>query len=425
MNEGTFSNNPARFESIVGAENIGETPVLTAGGQRAVMVVSPANEAEAADCLKVCDREKLSVIPAGSMSWLDCGNPLVRADVVLSLRRMNRIVEYSPPDLTLTVESGLQLSALNVAARGERQWLPLDPPGLTEATVGAIVTCNSSGSLRRGFGTPRDYVIGLHLAHPDGTTSKSGGKVVKNVAGYDLNKLYVGSFGTLAVVTEITFKLRPLPESDRTVIIPQGDASMLFEFAGDALRSGDIAPASVFFLSSLVGAGNRRLAFRVVESNECVEAQVAQIRRLAESARVDAVELEGSDADRAWSEAIGLHGRRSVVVKISLPRAVVNEVLSRWLAVGLEGEASADLGTGVVRIGLGAPVDECERVVQRLRSDADTVGGTLVIEDAPPELKLRVDAWGDAGPAFELMRAVKHEFDPDRILNPGRFVNGI
>lgn len=144
---------------------------------------------------------------------------------------MCRVIDYSPADLTATVEAGLLLTDFNEVTKKERQWLPLDPPGFKSASLGAVAACNSSGALRLGFGTPRDYVIGLKLAHIDGTESKSGGRVVKNVAGYDLNKLYVGSYGTLAVMTELTFKLRPLAERSSTLMITSRYRGPLFLLA--------------------------------------------------------------------------------------------------------------------------------------------------------------------------------------------------
>ena len=163
--------------------------------------------------MRMCSESNAAVVPAGRMSWLECGNPLRSVDVVLSLERMQRIIDYSPADLTATVEAGVTLGAFNAVTAQQRQWLPLDPPGFRSASLGAIVGCNSSGALRLGFGTPRDYVVGLRLVHADGLESRSGGKVVKNVAGYDLCKLYTGSLGTLGVITPVTLKVRPRPEA--------------------------------------------------------------------------------------------------------------------------------------------------------------------------------------------------------------------
>src|ERR1051325_4333794 len=159
------------IQSAVGDEHVITAPELTIDNLRPSILVEPGSADEAAACLRVCAEMNAAVIPAGLMTWLECGNAVRRADVVLSLGRMSRIVEYSPPDLTATVEGGLTLSEFNAAAKSERQWLPFDPPGFAAASLGAIAACNSSGALRNGFGTPRDYVIGLSLAHADGTRS--------------------------------------------------------------------------------------------------------------------------------------------------------------------------------------------------------------------------------------------------------------
>ena len=205
------------------AGSVTANPALRLDGLAPAALVKPATAAEVADCLRVCSEMNVTVVPSGRGTWLECGNPLRRADVVLSLERMSGIIDYSPPDLVVTVGAGMALAELNDTIRRDRLWLPLDPPGAGAASVGAVVACNSSGALRCGYGTPRDYVIGLKLAHTDGRQSKSGGRVVKNVAGYDLNKLYVGSYGTLAVITEVTFKLRPLPEQCVTVVLTPSD----------------------------------------------------------------------------------------------------------------------------------------------------------------------------------------------------------
>jgi glycolate oxidase FAD binding subunit len=161
------------IESVVGGEHVTAGPALQVDGLAPLLLIKPGSSEEVARCLRICADLDAAVIPAGLMTWLECGNPVKRADVVLSLERMGRVVEYSPPDLTATVEAGLTLSDFNRIAARERQWLPFNPPGSAAASLGAIAACNSSGALRLGFGTPRDYVIGLKLAHADGTESKS------------------------------------------------------------------------------------------------------------------------------------------------------------------------------------------------------------------------------------------------------------
>src|SRR5215472_3940053 len=205
------------LEQLVGLDNVTRSPGIQIDGLRPAILVKPGTREEVAHCLEACARSGARVIPAGMMTWLECGNPVRSAQVVLSLSRMNRVAEYSPADLTICAGAGIRLTELNSIVMKENQWLPLDPPG--NGTLGAIVACRSSGPLRFAYGTPRDYVIGLRLAHVDGSESKSGGRVVKNVAGYDLNKLYIGSFGTLAVITEVILKLKPVPERSATVLI--------------------------------------------------------------------------------------------------------------------------------------------------------------------------------------------------------------
>src|SRR5258708_1192217 len=161
------------IQSILGPDHVTKRPALRIDGLTPKLLARPASAEEVAACLKVCSQLDAAVIPAGRLSWLECGNPLKRADVVLSLDRMCRLIEYSPADLTATVEGGLPLIDLNKLIMKERQWLPLDAPGFNSSSLGAVAACNSSGALRLRFGTPRDYVIGLKLAHADGTHSKS------------------------------------------------------------------------------------------------------------------------------------------------------------------------------------------------------------------------------------------------------------
>ena len=264
--------------SIVGADHVSEGPAVKIDGLRPGLLVRPATSDEVAACMRVCSQARAAVVPAGRMTWLECGNPLRRADVVVSLDRMNRIVDYSPPDLTAVVEAGLTLGEFNAAARRRRQWLPLDPPGFNCASLGAITACNSSGALRLGFGTPRDYVIGLKLVHADGAQSKAGGKVVKNVAGYDMNKLYTGSYGALAIITELTFKLRPLPDRSSTVLITSKYRGPLFQLAKRVLAS-ELQPASVVLTRRLgrsVASSfpDDALLIRFIDSDAAVEHQV-------------------------------------------------------------------------------------------------------------------------------------------------------
>lgn len=412
------------IESVVGNEHVRAEPALQIDGLAPSLLVKPGSSVEVADCLRICADLDASVVPAGLMTWLECGNPLRRVDVVLSLERMNRIVDYSPPDLTVTVEAGLGLNDLTVTTMRERQWLPLDPPGWTEASLGAVAACNSSGALRLGFGTPRDYVIGLKLAHVDGTESKSGGRVVKNVAGYDMNKLYVGSYGTLAVITEATFKLRPLTKGSATVMITGTKQKSLIEFAKRVLAS-ELQPSSIFLTRRLLNEpfDADALFIRFGESEAEVKHQLEWVERaVGDDCRL--VVMDPVDEGLLWMSVANIDRRAANAVRVSVLVSMASEAFERLLAT-CECVSVADLGVGIIRMAFDADDKSAVDTIKRLRTDAISMGGTLFIERAPVAIKRQVDAWGEVGATMSLMQAIKEKFDPQSLLNPGRFVNGI
>jgi len=413
------------IESIVGSAHVTEEPELKVDGLTPHLLVHPGSADEIAACLRVCSDENAAVVPAGQMSWLESGNQLKRCDVVLSLDRMREVIEYSPPDLTVTVQAGLTLCELNKTATGERQWLSLDPPGFQVASLGAIASCNSSGALRPGFGTPRDYVIGLKLAHVDGKQSKCGGKVVKNVAGYDMNKLYVGSFGTLAVITELTFKLRPLPDRSATVMITSKYRGPLFKLAREVLGS-DFQPASVVLTRRLgvsIGAGwpDDALLIRFVDSEPAVFTQLRQIGNIAGD-DCEVRELDQAEALTVW-KAVADFDSHDVRLRLSVLLSAMPVEFEKALLSQFEYVATADIGAGIIRMALDASNRDTVDLIEKLRST--TTGGTVFVEKAPVAVRREVDAWGDVGSTAELMRSIKNSFDPHSILNPGKFICGL
>lgn len=415
------------IQFIVGGDNITEEPAFQIDGSRPKLIARPGSAREVAECLKVCSESTAAVVPAGRMTWLECGNPLKRVDVVISLERMRRIVQFSPPDLTATVEAGLTLNEFSAVSVRERQWLPFDPPGLESASLGAIAACNSSGALRLGFGTPRDYVIGLKLAHADGTESKSGGQVVKNVAGYDMNKLYVGSYGTLAIITELTFKLRPLAERISTMMISSKSRGQLFDIARRVLAS-ELQPASVVFarrLSVTLASGwpDDALLIRFINSEAAVEHQVDWVTRALDDASFGTV-LTPGEADAVWAEVADFD-QQDVRVRLSVPLSAVPAEFEKALLAHLECVATADIGAGIIRIAFDTDVEFAVDKITRLRASAAAANGSLVIERAPVDIRREADAWGDVGSTAGLMRTIKARFDPHSLLNPGKFVLGI
>jgi len=413
--------------AIVGGDHVTEEPEFKIDGLSPKLLVRPGCADEVAACMTVCSESDAAVVPTGQMMWLEFGNPLRRVDVVLSLDRLGRIVDYSPPDLTATVEAGLTLSEFNAVTVRERQWLPLDPPGFRCASLGAIAACNSSGALRLGFGTPRDYVIGLKLVHADGSTSKSGGKVVKNVAGYDMNKLYAGSYGTLAIITELTFKLRPLPERSSTIVITSKHRGPLFQLARQVLGS-ELQPASVVLTRRLYSSSAPRLPddallIRFVDSEPAVGHQVDWVIRAIDGT-CEATELNENESDSVWAEVADFN-QRTIRVRLSVPLSAVPAEFEKAFLAHVDCIAAADIGTGIIRLAFETDQESAVDQIKRLRASAAEANGTLVIERAPAETRRAADAWGNVGSTAELVRSIKARFDPQSLLNPGKFVLGL
>jgi glycolate oxidase FAD binding subunit len=416
--------------AVVGDQHITENHSLQINSLVPAFIVYPDSHTSVCDCLKICSQFNAAVVPAGAMTWLDGGNPLRRADVVLSLQRMNRVIDYSPPDLTATVEAGLTLAAFKDIARPENQWLPLDPPRSADSTLGAIAACASQGALRFGFGTPRDYVIGLRLAHIDGTESKCGGRVVKNVAGYDMNKLYVGSFGTLAVITELTFKLRPLSEREETIIATHQDLSRLIEAAKRIIASPTLQPASVFVTSMFqADADHNNLFIRFIESAATVAYQLNETFALLQDLFEKDTEIRvvPEKKETAWdtiNQVDSFEG--NTIVRLQVPLSTTATIFTQMLQVcGEYAFAAADFGTGIIRINFTASKQQAIELIKKMRLESSAVGGNLFIERASSEIKNQLGAWNDVGDLARLMRGLKRNFDPESLLNPGRFVAGI
>ena len=415
------------LESIIGRDHVTVEPSLIIDGLNPTLIIKPGSASEVVECLAVCSDADRAIVPAGLMTWLEGGNPLRRADVVLSLERMTRIIEYSPPDLTAVVEAGVTIGEFNSAAGSENQWLPLDPPGASSASLGAIAACASSGPLRFGFGTPRDYVIGLRLAHAGGIESKSGGKVVKNVAGYDMNKLYVGSYGTLAVITELTVKLRPVPEGDRTVLVTSTNEDSLQEIGLNLLTS-EAQPASLFFtrginFSLAETEGRSALIVRFLDSEQAVSHQANLLGQLVGSRGI-AITLDEAEAGQVWKTVADCDRLSANSLKLSVPLSKTIHFLGKTLSE-TDGVIAADLGTGIIRMGFNADDRTVIEIIRRLRAEAVTVGGSLFVERAATVVRREADAWGGIGATGAIMRSIKARFDPKALLNPGRFVSGI
>ncbi|HVS80972.1 MAG TPA: FAD-linked oxidase C-terminal domain-containing protein [Pyrinomonadaceae bacterium] len=436
------------FKRIVGALNVNrlsETDLAakfqtnTAKTERALSI-APATAGEAREVMQLAAREDLAVIPAGASIWLDVGNPLSRADLILSTRRMTKIIRHEPADLVATAEAGTTLVEFQKQLASAGQWLPVDPPDDGRATLGGIVSTGLGGAQAFGYGLPRAFVIGMRVVLADGRLIKAGGNVVKNVAGYDTCKLFTGSCGTLGLITELTFKLRPLPLETRT-IIANGSLSSLLA-VGRAVISGSLFPVAVELLSPRMAhhlkVGERQsdcaLLVRFSGASRSVVSQTAQALKLLRGDR-DARARTLDEDEALWSNLAALTLRLSdnlswrTSLRPSDLVSFVNEVaaLERDEASHPALMWHAGMGDGRLRAIAQLPVyhREAVRALERLRQKAETLGGNLVVESAPIEIKNECDAWGGFGSAGELMKRVKSQLDPQNLLSPGRFGGGV
>jgi glycolate oxidase subunit GlcD len=399
--------------------------------------IAPASIEEACEVLRLAASEGWAVVPAGAGTWLDVGNPLSRAELIVSTVRMQRIIEHEPADLVACAEAGVTLDALNTELSRAGQWLPLDPPRDERATIGGVVATGMGGAQGFGYGLPRSSVIGMRVALADGRLIKAGGRVVKNVAGYDLCKLFTGSYGTLGLILELTFKLRPLPARTMTVAACAPLDSLLR--SAHSILDARLLPVAIELLSTGVAAriavsneeAHPTLLIRYAGTPETVAFQTEEtIKRLrGGDATINSVALEGDQ--KHWNNLAALSLRDEN--QLSWRAGVRPTELQAFLKLAMEDNGSADsssalwhagVGDGRVRVISSAVEDEasCVASLERLRAGARAWGGSLVIEDAPTEIKKAFEVWGIPGASLPLMQRVKNQLDPADTLSPGRFM---
>ena len=374
------------------------------------LVARPTTTQQVAEVLRAAAAHRLTVVPRGRGTKMTWGMPPSSADVVVDVAGMDRVLDHQAGDLIVETQAGARLSEVQAAVGKEGQRLVLEEtvPG---ASVGGTLATNASGPQRVLVGTARDLLIGITVVRADGVVAKAGGRVVKNVAGYDLGKLMIGSFGTLAVVTEALFRLHPEPAVQRWVSVEvDGPAA-----AHDAVQSvvhAQVVPAAVEVDQPLEGPGT--VTVLLGGKAEGVEGRVRTTRELL-GAHADVAEQPPA----GWSSYPWQPGETGL--KLSCVLSGLREVLATAREVGASVRGSG--GTGV----LHAAVPDATRAadaVERLRAACARHQGAAVVVDAPPEVKQAVDVWGPV-PALALMRRVKDQFDPDHRLAPGRFVGGI
>jgi glycolate oxidase FAD binding subunit len=413
-------------------------------------VVFPGSADEVARVVRAASAARVPVVPWGGGTQMPRGAPPRDGALVVGLRRLGRVLEHEPADLTATAEAGITLEALQTTLRAQGQWLPLDPPAPREATLGGVLAANAAGPRRLGYGTARDLVIGIRVVAPDGQLVRAGGKVVKNVAGYDLSKLYIGSLGTLGIIVDATLKLRPRPETEGACwatfpTLPAGARAAL------AVAGSELEPVALTLLDpDGAAACGRQAGLETPTGAAAVLAMFDGLTDAVIAARDEAGRalraagagtvaiLDATASDRALDAV--REARRLVTSPLAVATAgVLPADVGAYLeaadaaarAVGLRVVSLAQAGHGLVTLILTAaraespPPAATAIALARCRDAARAREGHLTIEWAPLGVREACPVWDPPGPAIELMRGLKARLDPQGVLNPGRFVGGI
>jgi len=425
------------LEAIVGdehlltaTEGVGEYRLEE---QQPVGVVSPGTPEEVAAVLRAA--AGFSVLLRGAGRHLHLGAPPKAVGLVVSLARLDRIVDYDAENLTITAQAGVTLEAVQRAAGGRGQMLPLDPPGGDGATLGGVVAANLAGTLRTRYGPPRDLAIGLRVALADGSLVKTGGKTVKNVAGYELTKLFVGSFGTLGAICEATVRLAPAPEARAVMAAampPERARAMAGELLGSRLEvtAVDVANEAGVrraktSLPLTIGPETRVVFVGLMGDRAAIDRQERDIRQMVGGG---CTRLDGEEGAAVWQGLRELPyptGPEAVVARAAVPPARALDVLE--MATGWDGWwALARPGDGFVYAGppVGYEQAETERKLASLRTMARELGGHVMLEAGPVDLKRSFPVWDEVG-SLDLMRALKEAYDPARSLGCGRYLPGL
>lgn len=447
------------LKEIAGEANVIDDPEKLKGyavdGKIPGTVVLPGSVDEVSKVLAYAHTENLTVIPRGRGTKMSLGNPPAgEIDIVISSLRLNKVTDCDVANLTLSAQSGLTLREVQkmLAEEGKGYFLPIDPPFTEEATLGGIVAANASGPSRYMYGSNRDLILGMKSVSPTGDCVVSGGKVAKNVTGYNMNSIHIGALGTLGLICEVTFKLLPLPEEATTLVIPFKTLDKAGDFIHQIVHSIYI-PVYIEIMDA-TSATRLSKAFTVPEGSgyvvavglegvtEVVERQITDIGNLGkDKGSEETTVLQGEDHNsftktrRDYSPYLQKDYSNLIVLKS-------NFVISRYMEMitkceGLAKEAGLDVaivchaGNGILYtyllIGdeLQSKLDVVTGVIKKLREEAMKYSGSLVIESTPTLVKEKIDVWGGKRSDYVVMRGLKDAIDPERIFCPGRFVGSI
>jgi len=448
----------SKLKEIVGEAYVVQDPhqlkSSALDGKRPKAIVSPGTIDEVSKIVAYANLKHLAIVPVGNGTKMGMGGIPKKIDVILSTGRLNRITDADCDNLTLSVESGITLSEVqkSLAKVGRGYFLPLDPPFTDKATIGGIVATNSSGPKRLVYGTARDLITGIKSVFPNGDIVVSGGKTVKNVSGYDMCKLLIGSFGTLGIICEVTFKLLPLPEKEATLWIPFATIDGANGFIQEIVHS-QLIPASMDILNATAAkkikysvpvpqAGNYLVTIALEGVAESVERQTAEVSdRGRKHGALETVPVNSEKHRAFWiavrdsAQGFAEADPNLISLKANFLISRCGEMLGSYERIargsGFDCAFICHSGSGILHTyvpagkNLRSKTESLVRLIGELTSEAVKNGGNLLVESCPLLIKKRVDVWGQPRSDYRIMRRLKEEMDPAGILNPGRFVGGI
>jgi glycolate oxidase FAD binding subunit len=455
----------SRLNEIVGAANVAsdfaQLATYEIDRKLPAAAVRPATSEEVAEIVKFAAAEKLALVPTGARTKLGIGYAPSRYDLALDMTRLNKVIAYDPGDLTLSVEAGVPLAKLAQVLAEHRQFLPLPVPFVNRTTIGGVIASGVDSPLRQFYGTARDFLLGMEFVTGEGVAAKSGGRVVKNVTGYDIHKLMIGALGTLGVITRINFKTFPMPLGTRGFVARFPTAESALDMRHRIAQS-PLTPLTIEITSPLVAelfvsdAASRyeraSMPPNVISSNEwalstgyagndhVLDRIAKDLQRMAEQTGATGVTILGENLPPAWARKrefipIALASSpATTIVKISVLPMRIKEALAaaqksvesnnlRWVAMAR--------GVGIIYFAI-LPSDHTEECRQRvtnatsaLQESCAKLAGHATIPWAPTEWKSTLQIWGPARPDFPQMQKVKAVFDPQKILSPGRFAENL
>ena len=391
-----------------------------------IWLVFPRTTNALATIVKQASQQHWRILVCGNGSKLNWGNLSQDLQLVISTQKCDRLIEHAVGDLTVTVEAGMKLADLQAQLRSHNQFLPIDPTYPQTATLGGIVATADTGSWRQRYGGIRDLLLGLSFVRADGEIAKAGGRVVKNVAGYDLMKLFTGAYGTLGLIAQLTFRTYPLIATSQTLLLT-GEAKQIAQ-ATQTIRNSSLTPTAMDLLSAAVvtqlGLGTDiALIVRWQTIPESIKQQIEQVRAIAQQLNLTTSDYQAQAEIELWQKSAAItnipHAETTIICKIGIaPTAAVDFLQLKQVTEGnIAVRVHASKGIGQLQLNS----TECQ-VISEMRSYCQKNYGFLTILDAPKSIKRQIDIWGYTGNALNTMQAIKNQFDPQNILNPNRFL---